>query len=356
MHNLFALAIMAFIAFSASAFEYTITGDLNSTKYDGKKAYLTFYDNNMIIDSAVINDGKFTMKSSWLKSGNARIDVNYEYANLILSPEEVVLDFENHVPLSGDSLNMVLRDYWIKTNNFIGISRALNRGLQKKNISTDSLAILKKEIKMSVNKVFLEYNKSVLYDNLDNPMGEIALRSFAFEATPYEWRKIYDTLSPYLLSLNFTNEWNIKMEKAAATDKGAMFKDIEGRSVDGKISKLSDYVGKGKYVLVDFWASWCGPCRQEVSTTLKPVYEKYGSDQRFEILGVATWDDPEHTIKTIQSEGYKWPQIIDAGMKLMEEYGFDGIPTIILFAPDGTIAARNIRGVEIWKAIESALQ
>lgn len=81
------------------------------------------------------------------------------------------------------------------------------------------------------------------------------------------------------------------MEKATATDKGAMFKDIEWRSVDGKISKLSDYVGKGKYVLVDFWASWCGPCRQEASTTLKPVYEKYGSDQRFEFLGVATWDD-----------------------------------------------------------------
>lgn len=135
MHNLFALAIMVFIAFSASAFEYTISGDLNSTKYDGKKAYLTFYDNNMIIDSAVINDGKFTMKSSWLKSGNARIDVNYEYANLILSPEEVVLDFENHVPLSGDSLNMVLRDYWIKTNNLGGIARALNRGL----LSIDSL-------------------------------------------------------------------------------------------------------------------------------------------------------------------------------------------------------------------------
>lgn len=356
MRNLVMLAIMLFIAFSSSAFEYIITGDLNSSEYDGEKAYLKFYDNDMIIDSAIVNNGKLILKSSSHKSGNARIDVGYEYANLILSPGEVVVDFENHAPLFGDSLNMMLRDYWIKTNNFISISRALNRGLQKRKISTDSLYILKKEIKMSVNKVFLEFNKSVLYDNLDNPLGEIALRSFAFESTPDEWREIYDTLSPYLLSLNFTNKWNAKMEKAAVTDKGAMFKDIEGRSVDGKISKLSDYVGKGKYVLVDFWASWCMPCRQEASTTLKPVYEKYGSDPRFEILGVATWDDPEHTIKAIQSEGYKWSQIIDAGMKPMEEYGFDGIPMIFLFAPDGTIAARNIRGVEIWKAIESALQ
>lgn len=64
----------------------------------------------------------------------------------------------------------------------------------------------------------------------------------------------------------------------------------------------------------------------------------------------------EHTIKAIQSEGYKLPQIIDAGMKPMKEYGFDGIPMIILFDPDGTIAARNIRVAEIWKTIESALQ
>lgn len=356
MHNLYVLPIMVFIAFSASAFEYTITGDFNSSECDGKKAYLMLYDNNMIIDSAIVNDGKLTMKSSSLKSGNARIDVGREYANLILSPGEIVVDFENHVPLFGDSLNMELRDYWIKTNNFIKIARDLSHWLQKRNMSTDSLAMLKKDIMRSVNKIFLEFNKSVLYDNLDNPLGEIAMRSFALEAAPNEWREIYGTLSPYLLSLNFTNEWNIKMKKAATTEKGAMFKDIEGRSVGGEISKLSDYLGKGKYVLVDFWASWCMPCRHEASTTLKPIYEKYGSDPRFEILGVATWDDPEHTIKMIQSEEYKWPQIIDAGMKPMEEYGFDRIPMIILFAPDGTIAARNIRGVEIWKTIESALQ
>lgn len=346
-------AAMVSVAVSSSAFEYTVTGDLKSSDYDGKKAYMMLYDNNMLIDSAVVDDGKFTMKSRSEVSGMVRIDIDREYTNLILSPGKIVVDFENHVPLSGDSLNMVLRDYLLKRNCFIDISRDIARGLQKRNMPADSLDVMKKEIRASVNKVYLEFNKSVLYDNLDNPMGEIALRSFAMYTTPDEWDDVYGNLSPYLLSLNFTGEWNAKMKKAAASDVGAMFIDIEGKTVDGKVSKLSDYIGKGKYVLVDFWASWCMPCRQEAAATLKPLYEKYGSDSRFEILGVGTWDDPARTIKVIKSEEYNWPQIIDVGMKPMEEYGFDGIPMIILFAPDGRIVARNIRGADIWKAVES---
>lgn len=71
---------------------------------------------------------------------------------------------------------------------------------------------------------------------------------------------------------------------------------------------------------------------------------------------MATWDDPARTLKAIASEGYKWPQIIDAGMTLMDAYGFDGIPMIMLFAPDGTMVAREIRGEGIWKAVENDLK
>lgn len=98
------------------------------------------------------------------------------------------------------------------------------------------------------------------------------------------------------------------------------------------------------------------PCREEGRETLVPLYEKYRGDERFEILGVATWDNSVRTQKAIATEGYKWPQIIDAGMKPMEVYGFDGIPMIMLFAPDGTMVARDIRGEEIWKAVKDALK
>ena len=68
------------------------------------------------------------------------------------------------------------------------------------------------------------------------------------------------------------------------------------------------------------------------------------------------WDDHERILKAIEKEGYQWSHIIDVGMQPMEVYGFDGIPMIMLFAPDGTMIARDIRGEDIWKAVEEALK
>ena len=84
-----------------------------------------------------------------------------------------------------------------------------------------------------------------------------------------------------------------------------------------------------------------------------PLYEKYRNVDNFEILGVDAWDKPEAAKKAIERLGYEWNQLIGTGgIKLMEEYGFDGIPMIILFAPDGTIAARGLRGRDITETVE----
>ena len=128
-----------------------------------------------------------------------------------------------------------------------------------------------------------------------------------------------------------------------------MFTDFECE-YNGKVQKLSDYVGKGKYVLVDFWASWCSPCKAEIPNLIK-VYEKYKGD-KFEVLGVATWDKPKDTEKAIQQMNIPYPQIINAQKAGSDAYGIMGIPQIILFAPDGKILKRDLRGA----AIEEELQ
>jgi len=140
---------------------------------------------------------------------------------------------------------------------------------------------------------------------------------------------------------------------AYGVNEGQHFTDFEIPQEDGSVVRLSDYVGKGKYILVDFWASWCGPCRGEIPN-LKNVYEQFAGED-FDMLSVAVWDEVEDTYRAIAEEELPWNQIVGAGMIPTDLYGIEGIPHIILFGPDGTILKRNLRGPAIGKAVAAAL-
>lgn len=142
-------------------------------------------------------------------------------------------------------------------------------------------------------------------------------------------------------------------EAASKSATGQMFTDFQAE-YDGKTYKLSDYVGRGKYVLVDFWASWCGPCKAEIPNLIK-VYNQYKGD-KFEVLGVATWDEPKATLKAIEQMQIPYPQILNAQRAGSDAYGITGIPQIILFAPDGTIVKRDLRGEQIEETIKELLK
>lgn len=142
-------------------------------------------------------------------------------------------------------------------------------------------------------------------------------------------------------------------EKQKATAVGAMFADFEVEN-DGKTQKLSDFVGKGQYVLVDCWASWCGPCRQEIPNLIN-VYNKY-KNKNFNVLGVTVSDRVDDTKRAIEELGINYPQIMgEQNTSGAEVYGIMGIPHIILFGPDGTILARDLRGEMIEAAVKQHL-
>ena len=137
------------------------------------------------------------------------------------------------------------------------------------------------------------------------------------------------------------------------TAEGTMFLDFSAQQPDGKVKKLSDYVGRGKYCLVDFWASWCGPCKGEIPN-IAEVYKKYGK-KGLTVVSVAVWDKPEASADTAKAYGITWNQILGAGQTPTELYGIQGIPHIILFGPDGTILKRNLRGADIRKEVAKYL-
>ncbi len=143
-------------------------------------------------------------------------------------------------------------------------------------------------------------------------------------------------------------ELRARFVKMAATAEGKMFVDFTGFNLKAEASKLSDYVGKGKYVLVDFWASWCRPCMGEVPNLLKLHSELSG--ENFTVLGVNVWDSEEGFKSALDKEGINYPQIYiprDNADNATDIYGISGIPQIILFGPDGIIIKRNLRGEEM---------
>ena len=122
--------------------------------------------------------------------------------------------------------------------------------------------------------------------------------------------------------------------------EGDKFRDF-AVEYDGKTTHLSDYVGRGKYVLVDFWASWCAPCRAGIPKIIG-LHEKY-KDRNFTALGVAVKDKPEATLRAVRDDSIPYPQILNSQAIASELYGINSIPEIILFAPDGTILLRGNR-------------
>lgn len=200
---------------------------------------------------------------------------------------------------------------------------------------------------------FMEYNRTMLESNKDNVLALFAVQNLAMDMEDPALDSLLSTLSDRLQKNEFVQELRRSISIRENTAEGKMFTDFSVEQPGGKTASLSDYVGKGRYVLVDFWASWCGPCKAEIPN-IKAVWNKYRS-KGLDVLSVAVWDNPQATKDTARVYGVNWKQIVNAQSVPTDLYGIEGIPHVILFGPDGTILKRNLRGEQIAEEVAKYL-
>ena len=362
MKKIIVLAIVAMgLASCGPKNGYTISGTVTDTIIDGKSVYM--YLGSKIIDSTGVQDGEFQF-TGVADSVNI-VEITYDtqawttYGAVAIEPGDIELTLtpkQHTTAATGTLLNDAQSNYTIARNN-------LELELRSKyEQTTADTTITPEQTKMqiaAINKTYFEQTKQTalqsISENRNNELGALLLANhYSRDFTDNQFDSIYNTMGHKAQNFyKLKHIYNI-YEHKTRTNEGKQYVNftIEDGSIDGTKAALSDYAGKGKIVLVDFWASWCGPCIKEIPN-LKKIHEKYAD--KVTVLSVAISDKRNATIRAINQNNLNWAHILDTQGVAAKIYGISTIPHIMLINQDGIIIARGIRGQEIEETINATL-
>lgn len=335
------LLVAAAIFATSCAKQNVIKGSLREAVEDTTYVYL--YDiakSETPIDSVAIAKGKdFELPYTPVEEGKALYVL--ELPKLPTDGERIVYFVPEQGVITVDTANLQPH------------GTPLNDAIAKFN---ESIIAIEKGDPSVVREKMFEACKAFFMEHKELPVSLIAFEmSRQVAAKPTDIKQLVEAGGKALESYeSFSNakKMLLSLEK---TQPGKMFTDFEGVTLEGndakgKPVKLSDYLGKGQYVVVDFWASWCRPCRVEITETLKPLYDKY-RNKGLSIIGVTVGDKKEDHLKAVKSMGITWPQIYDEKSVGADLYGISSIPQIMLVGPDGVIIARDLYGEAVKEAV-----
>lgn len=315
-----ALLLISLLVACKDKTAYTIEGSAEGFE-DGTKVYL--YEDRRaqtVIDETVLSDGKFIFTGKAEQPVMRFIDIEGRSRSpiyVVLEPGDIKLSIgETSAVISGTPLNDKNHAFWSSFGDKKGPDTELITGYIK--------------------------------DNSDNILGLYYANQYAYSFDLDQLKEIATSFSGQLADNEMLNQIKELVNNQEETAVGKKFKDLKGKTPSGEEISLSDYAGKGKVVLVDFWASWCPPCRQEMPYLVN-AYAKYKNDG-FEIVGVSLDKTNEDWIQGIEDLNITWPQISDLkywNSDLSKAYGVRSIPFTVLIDKEGNIIANKISGKEL---------
>ncbi len=346
----------AFFGFISKANDsaYTIKGNLSEVK-SGLIYLYQFSAGSPKKDSSIIINGKFSFKGFIQKTVYARLDLKdnkQSYYHFFLEPANItvsgITDSLELLTIKGSPINDV--DKILKKRlNYIAKWEDTNSNLyaeafKAKNKSViDSLDELEKPILKEKRKVIVAFVKD--YPHSMRSAFAI-MENYYYYAEADEVEPLYNLLDKNVKNSDKGIDIKKRIDVYKTVAVGKISPDFSQPTPDGKTMSLSSM--KGKYVLVDFWASWCPPCRRENPNLVK-AYNQF-KDKGFDIFGVSYDTNKEKWEKAIVLDGLVWQQVSDLkGWKNATSalYGIGDIPTNFLLDKEGKIIAKNLFGKKL---------
>ena len=341
--------------------KYSVSGPCAK---DGAKVSLIDQITKTAIDSTVVADGTFSMTGKADKDALLAVNIEGTPWNFLFFNDgtPVTLDPEQKT-VSGSELNNKLSEYDLKNSQlheeFYAFRKTLN------GLSDEEIQAKMPEYRAKLQAI-TDFFDQLFEDNKDNIIPAAFIRTYQSLKGNEKFNELFESDAAYATH-PFALNVKQKADEAAAKRKeaeekklaviGQPFLDLEEPDVDGNMHKLSEYVGQGKWVLVDFWASWCGPCKKEMPNVVE-AYKKF-HDKGFEVVGLSFDNKKEPWVKAIEEWEMPWIHLSDLkGWDTVphEVYTVNAIPDNLLIDPEGKVVARCLRGEALAAKLQEIFQ